>query len=363
MLVNRKFLFVFAAAFVSPASWGQQQPLQSDPTQQPYPLLNPVHQTSHGRVIPTHTEYAGPNAGRAVPDACVFHVHLEADEKAIEARQVGAARKNSETDCEADFVVGVPTQIAPPSSGATRLVTPNSATSGPGSGIPPPPGLDRSTVTSPRGQVPFLREGSPNPAIQEPGGRRPILRKKGGDVIRLPRGVSQAVVPQAKVKPHIVCSPPIWCYAPYQFLAGGQGYSATFDPVNITVTSVTSNVDYYASYYWPGGCVFPGSGHDSTYAFGYTSWYLYSDNSADYDTCEDDGAGGFIQENYTAIVDYVIFSNPLFCFGITTWSEYYPQEVDGNSDQTLDGWYAYILGGSPCAGWLSPQLMQLTRLY
>jgi hypothetical protein len=70
--------------------------------------------------------------------------------------------------------------------------------------------------------------------------------------------------------------------------------------------------------------------------------------------------GGYIQEIYTGIVDYVIFSNPLFCVGITTWAEYYPQKIDGNSDGSLDAYYEYIITGSPCSGFLSPQQIQVS---
>ncbi len=183
-------------------------------------------------------------------------------------------------------------------------------------------------------------------------------------MIQLPSQASPPPSPQAGISPREECWPPIDCSAPNQFSAGGQAYSATWDPAHITVNSVTSYVRYYASTFgWPYGCVASGGGSDITTQLSLTSWYLYSDNPANYYYCDDDGDGGYIGSNFTAIVNYVIFSNPLFCIGITTWAEYYPQEIDGNSDGSLDAYYLSIISGSPCAGLLSPQQIQVTRLF
>jgi len=336
---------------------GQQPPqnptnpsAQPDPTQQPYPILDSTFATYHGVLVPSHTEYAGPNTGKVVPDGCVFRVHLDANEKAIEARQIGPPRRNSDTDCEADFVVGVPTQSPPPASGVMRQVSRNAPPSSPGSGIPAPPGLGGGPAV---GTVPAQ---VPSPNAAKPGS----LRRRGGDIIRLPR--PHAPEPRADgLTPKLLCWPPIDCYAPYQSLAQGYGYSYVLDPARITVNSVTSQIWWYYSAFWQLGCAFDGSGYDTTTAFWPTSWFLYSDVPADYSYCTDDGMGGYIEDSYTAIVDYAIFENPVFCAFTTTWAEYYPQEVDGNSDGTMDGWYDSYIFGSPCSGWLTPQAMQLRR--
>jgi hypothetical protein len=174
-LISRKLLAFLGATIAVPALYAQQPP-PPDPAQQPYPLLNPVYQTNHGRLIPSHTEYVGPNAGKVVPDACVFHVHLAAGEKAVEARQISAATINSGTDCQADFVVGVPTQIAPPSTGPIRTVSAGASSAGPGFGVPPPPGAVGGAGAAEDAQAADARaQAAGAAAVKSPG-----LRGAGG---------------------------------------------------------------------------------------------------------------------------------------------------------------------------------------
>ena len=151
--------------------------------------------------------------------------------------------------------------------------------------------------------------------------------------------------------------------APYEFSGLGQGYGYVEDPLDKIVNSVNQQILYYYSWAWQSGCVFEGYASTITAELGLTGWYLGSDTPADYYYCMDDGMGGYIQENWSAAVDYVSFENDVFCLLTPTYAQYYPQETDGNSDGSLDGYYDSFIFGSYCSGWLSPQSMQLTILY
>jgi hypothetical protein len=126
------------------------------------------------------------------------------------------------------------------------------------------------------------------------------------------------------------------------------------------VNSVTTYVRYWSSPDWQEGCVATGTGSDLTAELSLTSWYLYSDNPADYYYCMDDGDGGLYPGDLHGDRGLCDLFNPLFCVGITTWAEYYPQKIDGNSDGSLDAYYEYIITGSPCSGFLSPQQIQVS---
>ncbi|SPF47340.1 hypothetical protein SBA4_3680009 [Candidatus Sulfopaludibacter sp. SbA4] len=185
---------------------------------------------------------------------------------------------------------------------------------------------------------------------------------------RLQRAVTAGTEPRADgLTPKLLCWPPIDCYTPYQWQAQGYGYSYVTDPLPPPIHHHGEQRDQsdlvVLQQRLAAWVRLDGSGYDTTTAAWATSWFLYSDAPDDYSYCTDDGMGGYIEDNYTAIVDYVTFENPVFCFLTTTWVDYYPQEVDGNSDGSMDGWYDSYIFGSPCSGWLSPQAMQLHRNY
>jgi hypothetical protein len=320
---------------VLPASISLAQPQgNAGGAQDPNPLTNAAQGTYHGVVVSAQTVSNGQPAGRTIPVGCRFHFHLRAGEAAMEARQISAVRFNSGSDCEADFQVGVPTKIQPP--------------------LPEPPALQPGQDA---GNGISILPDSP-----------PVLprkaRHRADGVIGLPQGRRTPTPNASGARPHDLCSPPIDCQAPYQFAAGGQVYAYIRDPVYITVNSVTTTVRYYTSDYWQDGCANAGAGWDSTYAAP-TGWAAYN-NQQDWGYVCEAGPDGYIGQNYTYAVDWVDFVNAAFCpillGGGVTYADYFPQELIGNSDGSLDAWSTMSVSGG-CTRLLTPMNIQITRIY
>ena len=84
------------------------------------PLQNTHRMVFKGIVKPAEPAAQGvsPATGLAittsVPELCNFEMALKPGQNHVEARLIGAVRKNGNSACEADFNVGIPTVIQPP---------------------------------------------------------------------------------------------------------------------------------------------------------------------------------------------------------------------------------------------------------
>jgi len=237
---------------------------------------------------------------------CSFELVLKKGQKAIEARMVGQVRKNTATECEADFDMGEPTQM---------FATPQSV------------GVSVHSVMN-------LPDALPS------------------DIVI---GRSTGTAPDAALFTGAGTVSPFTVTGQQQF-SSGQMAGIVKDPVGIQMTYMSQ----YVGWLWtqPGTCVQASGFSKYITDFFYDGWFLYSDSPTQYANC-----------NGTVMYDYALFENFAFCalyypppsLVPPTQVYYWPQQVQGWQDGTLYGNFSWIIGGAICSSLLTPSY-QLVRL-
>jgi len=309
-------------------------PAQSRPTGDwltDHDLVGARRATFRGALIPAHVEEAGPVAGQVLPDACGFHFHLDPGQRALRAKITGPVRYTDDGGCEADFVVGIPVGNVRDVGRGDTLQHMIMELSPGGGGLPG----DQSSATK------GLR-GSPRELIQ---GRADVIRLDAVRTEKMSLGTAVSVV-----KP---LTAPSW--------QNGLGYlyEEVNDPVGITVNSLASYVNFSFTYGDYQGCPPDGGGTTVLSWYSPTGWFVASNsgsiNNYCFSPCQPPA--------YVANIDYVSYGNYAFCATVSnplglppgfTTANYWPQEVDGNWDGSVDGYSSLSIGGSWCAYLLSP---------
>lgn len=276
------------------------------------PLLNAQRMTIKGKVRPAETYTTGPIAGKTSPEACGFELMLKPGQKAIEARMVGQVRKTSDSGCEAEFDVGIPTKLmpTPKDQGSPDL----------------PPSTDQN------GLPPDIQIGVSN-------GNAPDLSA----IFKSGAGNS----PSAR-------SSTSFTDASYQFSSGSMVGWVT-DPINLQMTYLSQ----YVGWNWAGfgNCVTPSGYSRYVTYFWYDGWMLTYNTYSQYYDC-----------NGTVQYEYDLFQNYPFCAAFyppglapPTNVYYWPQQIQGWQDGTLYGNFYWIIGGAICSNLLTPHY-QLQRI-
>jgi len=282
--------------------------LYAQPEMKSLPPLQNTHRiTFKGLVKPAQIAHIPNGTGAVtsvnVPDLCNFEMMLKPGQNHVEARMVGPVRQTN-TGCEADFDVGIPTVIQPPPQSLGAPVSTLSQAS--------------SSTTS-------------------------TLTTITGDQISI--GHSNGNAPDLSAvfdSSNLAVSP---LDASPQF-SSGYINGIVYDLIKIQVTYV----NLYVGWVWTqtGTCVTNGSYSQYLTDYWPTGWFLASNSPSEYTNCN-----GVV--NYT----YALFDNPTFCAQTPTLVYYWPIQVQGWQDGTLYGNFNWIIGGL-CTGLLTPAY-QLNR--
>lgn len=284
------FQAVGLAAIVSlvPAALAQQFPAAPQSAKEPVsvaPLLNARRMALKGIVRSPQTSAVGPLAGQTSTETCGFELMLRKGQQAIEVRMVGQVRKNSATECEADFDVGQPTQI---------FATPQSV------------GVSVQSVMSDPGAF-------------------------ASDIVI---GKSNGTAPNAALFNRMGTTASTPSVTGQQQFSSGQMAGIVKDPVGLQMTYISQ----YVGWLWTqtGTCVQASGFSKYITEFWQDGWFLAGDApTAQYADC-----------NGTVMYDYATFMNYPFCVAYYYPGPYYPPTMVQYWPQQVQGWQDGVLFGN-----------------